>query len=212
MGFQAYSFLLGLGGATALFAIFYVFMGRSEKKPITVTKTITETVEKVVYKDREPTVEECVEMIKKAEREDLLARPFTVEEAYLVLKQQSKVLKLDPTKRNSLQPGSMPGGPGSTPGMDEILTEDQKAIRQKIQDLQKAEREMFVPSTYHADLEHKFYGTQVTIGRWSRSGLDKRLHLLEITENQMYIDGSPQTINPSDLEHIKQVLQASKVN
>ena len=200
----------------AAVVVFYVislgvlyFILKRQKNPVTITKTITETVEKVVYKDREPTVEECVGIIQKADRGDLLSRPFTVDEAYRVLREHSKALKLDPTKRAGLQPGGAIA-PEDVTALDEVLTEEQKAIRQKINDLQKAEREMYVPASYHADLEHKFYGTTVTIGRWSRDGLDKRVHHLEITENQMYIDGTLQTINPGDLEHVKQVLQAAK--
>lgn len=206
--FHLYSFIIGFGLATAVGAIVFIF-GKDFlfTKTNTITRTITETVEKLVYKDREPTVDESVELIKKAGREDLLFKAFTLTDAYEMLRAQKKHLQLDRTKRNSLQPGSQPLVPHE---FDEIVNADQQQMRDKIAELQKAEREMYVPSTYHADLEHKFYGTSVTIGRWSRAGLEKRLHILEITQNQLFIDQQPQPINPSDLEHIKQVLQHSK--
>lgn len=205
--FHIYSFMFGVGVAVVISVVFFVIQSKKQNRP-QIIKTITETLEKIVYKDREPTVDECLDLIKKAGRDDLLFKEMTIVDAYQLLKAKQKELNLDPTKRNSLQPSNgVPTMPGE---WEQTQTKAQVEMSQRIQDMQKAQSEQYVPHEYHPDLEHKFYGTTVTIGKWSRDGLDKRLHMLEISNNVLYIDQQPQPINPTDLDNIKQVLTSQR--
>lgn len=106
--------------------------------------------------------------------------------------------QLDPTKRKSLQPTNQEGLPK---GWDEAVARPDDLVK----------RPMPLTAPLEDSFHHVFYGSMLRVGDVTiASGLSKTTHKLEITKDQLLIDGHPQAINQGDLERIKDMLRSTR--
>jgi len=106
---------------------------------------------------------------------------------------QSFRVKLDETKRKSLQPqnqNSLPAG-------------------WSIEKDNHGESQFKMPKvSIKGDFQHKFYGSQFTVGsKTILTNLPRKMHLLEVTSQDIvYVDGVPTQVHPNDLELLKHTI------
>lgn len=112
---------------------------------------------------------------------------------------QQPYYKLDKTKRKSLQPTNQANLPK---GWDTELVKPEPRVTITPMPL--------TPSLEHS-FTHSFYGSTLMVGDVRMAaGLSKAMHKLEITKDQMLIDGHPQDINQGDLERIKEMIRSTR--
>ncbi len=107
--------------------------------------------------------------------------------------------KLDRTKRKSLQPTNQANLPK---GWDVELPTLEDRVTKKPMRLTPSLEQSFT---------HNFYGSTLMVGDVRlAAGLSKAMHKLEITKDQLLIDGHPQDVNQGDLERIKEMIRSTR--
>ena len=113
----------------------------------------------------------------------------------------------DSTKHKSLMPGN-----SALRGLPKILedvmapTQQKVEMRERISQMIKAEQEM-PTAPFKEDFSHNFFGSQITIGNVTIQNLPKKLHILDITNDQLYIDGQHRPMHTGEIERIKTILR-----
>ena len=143
-----------------------------------------------------------------------------VRDAASRLNKSVNLFKLPNSKRNTLQPSTHSGNTsgkvvaaGVIENPSRMSKGSGKIVKRVGDPYSDPKKEVPVSPavTVEPGFEHKFYGTQLMVnGARIVSGLSNGLHLLEIVQEQMYVDGKIYPTNAGDLEKIQKIIEGAR--